>query len=583
VGNLIPQSNVTIFLNTNVTSRIVSSTASEALLTIDEPFPPTGTQVPTTAQPGPGVPQTQSGCLTNQFVSGTTFGACQMYGVTTSGGVNTLSPGNPSTGNAGPYRGVAYTSGTVSSNSYNIFQGLQTGVNSISWNGVPIDAPGSAGVRTIRITNVRGNACQLGTSSTLIPSQIIMVISITGSQAISVNNPTQIVATVLTGLVPGNKTGSFLQCNTTNGNLLGLSNPGVVAAPISLTATEGFANAFKVRNYSQVASAPTSNTTSGFPNANAANGVQNVLGTLFYIDTESGIILPSSTPGTLVGTGTTPGSIGVADSGTQITFGFAAIGSGVNLFVPQAINLVQAGTSTVTGLAVLVSGVGANGITISGTTASITYEVVYSNPNVIESLSVPLSVAFISNTANNLPAAGTSTLAINFSPLSTVTTASAEPVPIPRFCQPRTPGNVFTVGLCTCNLLFPFVTNQVGFDTGIAIANTSLDPFGTTPQAGTITLFFAGNTTGGGAAPGNVVTPSIAAGAEYVTNLSTIAPGFQGYMIATARFQYCHGFAFISDIGATKLAEGYLAIQLDFPFNLLNTNRTGVAGENEGH
>jgi hypothetical protein len=320
-----------------------------------------------------------------------------------------------------------------------------------------------------------------------------------------------------------------------------------------------------------------------FPNANAANGVQNVLGTLFYIDTESGIILPSSTPGTLVGTGTTPGNIGVADSGTQITFQFAALGTGVSLFAPQTIPLVQAGTTTQTGLAVLVSGIGGSGITISGTTAAITYEVVYSNPNVIESATVPVSVAFISNTAQNLPTAGTSTTAINFAPLSTVATAAAEPVPIPRFCQPRTPGNVFTIGLCTCNLLFPFVTNQVGFDTGIAIANTSLDIYGTTPQAGTITLNFFGNTTGGGAAPAALTTATIAAGTEYVTNISTIAPGFQGYMISQARFQYCHGFAFISDIGATKLAEGYLAIQLDFPFNLLNTNRTGVAGENEGH
>ena len=42
-------------------------------------------------------------------------------------------------------------------------------------------------------------------------------------------------------------------------------------------------------------------------------------------------------------------------------------------------------------------------------------------------------------------------------------------------------------------------------------------------------------------------------------------PGFEGYIIAQANFQYCHGFAFISDVGAQKLAEGYLAISLDAP------------------
>ncbi len=40
-------------------------------------------------------------------------------------------------------------------------------------------------------------------------------------------------------------------------------------------------------------------------------------------------------------------------------------------------------------------------------------------------------------------------------------------------------------------------------------------------------------------------------------------PGFQGYIIAQMEFQWCHGFAFLSDVGAQKLAEGYLAIQLD--------------------
>ena len=48
-----------------------------------------------------------------------------------------------------------------------------------------------------------------------------------------------------------------------------------------------------------------------------------------------------------------------------------------------------------------------------------------------------------------------------------------------------------------------------------------------------------------------------------------------------ANFQYCHGFAFISDLGAQKLAEGYLAIQLDELAAGLDY-RTGVIGENQG-
>jgi hypothetical protein len=55
--------------------------------------------------------------------------------------------------------------------------------------------------------------------------------------------------------------------------------------------------------------------------------------------------------------------------------------------------------------------------------------------------------------------------------------------------------------------------------------------------------------------------------------------GFQGYIIAQANFQWCHGFAFISDTAATNLAEGYLAIQLD----MVTLDRTGAIGENKGH
>ena len=174
---------------------------------------------------------------------------------------------------------------------------------------------------------------------------------------------------------------------------------------------------------------------------------------------------------------------------------------------------------------------------------------------------------------------------MNFAPLSTVPTAThwSDPALLPALPDAELS---FAINVCSCNLLFPFVTNQAGFDTGVAIANTSLDPFGTSTQAGIVTLNYYGGTTGGGAAPAAQKSTSVAAGSELVFTLSNggglgvaATPGFQGYMIAVANFQYCHGFAFISDLGAQSLAEGYLAIQLDVP----GLNRTGVAGENEGH
>jgi hypothetical protein len=50
-------------------------------------------------------------------------------------------------------------------------------------------------------------------------------------------------------------------------------------------------------------------------------------------------------------------------------------------------------------------------------------------------------------------------------------------------------------------LLYPFVTNQVGYDTAISVSNISDDPFGTDKQHGTCTIHYYGNMVGGGMAP----------------------------------------------------------------------------------
>jgi len=51
---------------------------------------------------------------------------------------------------------------------------------------------------------------------------------------------------------------------------------------------------------------------------------------------------------------------------------------------------------------------------------------------------------------------------------------------------------------------------------------------------------------------------------------STIAsPGYTGYVIAICNFQYAHGFAFVSDLGARNLAMGYLADVLNTPIGIV--------------
>jgi hypothetical protein len=59
------------------------------------------------------------------------------------------------------------------------------------------------------------------------------------------------------------------------------------------------------------------------------------------------------------------------------------------------------------------------------------------------------------------------------------------------------------------------------------------------------------------------VTDSVAAGGIAAFTLSSTAPGFQGYAVATCGFQDAHGFAFITDgFGSVGrgLSQGYLAI-----------------------
>jgi hypothetical protein len=48
-------------------------------------------------------------------------------------------------------------------------------------------------------------------------------------------------------------------------------------------------------------------------------------------------------------------------------------------------------------------------------------------------------------------------------------------------------------------------------------------------------------------------------------------------MIASCNFQYAHGFAFISDLGASRVAEGYLALVMDKQMSKFP--RTGAASE----
>jgi hypothetical protein len=248
------------------------------------------------------------------------------------------------------------------------------------------------------------------------------------------------------------------------------------------------------------------------------------------------------------------------------------------------------------------------------------YEVLWSDPFSLEDLDVPVALSYVSNLNQNLPAPGvTAQLAGGFAPFYT-TAAAGQPsatLPIPRFTPGTVPTNLFTIVKCACNLLFPYVVSTAGYDTGIAIANTSSDPgatfgFGATPQAGAVQFWYYGvgannsappstqctSTASPGTCPGTTNVPTgqvltyVASSGSTQWGLDNRAAGFVGYVITQAAFQYCHAFAYVSALGAGPLtpgtSEGYLGLLLDNQgltnnVNQLGLQRTKQAGENLVH
>jgi len=562
-GSVIPTANITVSLGTNVTSRLLGnagvSNASEALLLIDEPG-----AAPNTAL-GAGPALAQKLCTTPAVGAGP--GGCTQ--------VTGAIPGTPS------FNQTLSADGTAGNNMY---QGL-VNANQVTFNGVPINPPATSGIaRVFRITNIRANVAGLGGGGLAGTTQLLASVSISGSTSLPVNNPVLIAGFIQSGLTANLRNirndaslslPAFNQC-------AGASS----SATAVLQFAENFGTAFKTRVMP----------TAAYNGQSGAGVTQNIPGSIY--NSESGFI------SSVAPSGAQPA--GLADYGTRLKAVFNNVPAGVRLFVSttnvfntNSSNVAApAGTVTTTSYAVLIvneTAPDANGFppvvastaTVNGSSvatniaeipvvngsATAVWEVINTNPSALENFNFGLWTTFTANPGANSPPAGTGTVNMSYAPTPpTAFSASAgssasSSLTIPRFADTSSAQNVLQVVLCNTVLLYPFVTNQAGFDTGIAIANTTSDPFGTRTQNGDCDMNFYG-----ASAPAKVNTGNIATGTVYSTLASTSAPGFQGYMIATCRFQLAHGFAFISDIGARNLAMGYLALIIP----------TGTSARNSG-
>lgn len=421
--------------------------------------------------------------------------------------------------------------------------------NALTWPGVTIVQPGP-GLRTLRFTNIRANAAGLGVSMTSIPTQVLAFFSASPAQSLPIDNPQQTVGYIQTGLLfdvracngdalSGN---TLLQCKGQNHTgERDLINGSSGTMQYSVRFREGFQTAFQAQ-------------------------------------------------------------AGTDQQGTRLQARFTEIPAGVRIFVTAGPSY---GSSSTLQASAAFTGTGTPGSTllcagsggavfpglelpvINGTATAV-WEVTGANPSANETALFGVAVAYSPALSSNLPTTGAASVAGLFAPAYSAGSGAelgSSTLPVPRFIEAPISATAFRIDACTTSLLFPFLTSTSGFDTGIAISNTSSDPFANPSerlQRGACTFHFYGTParsrqqTNRPVEPGETITMVLSSGGS--AGLQAV-PGFTGYAIAQCDFLYAHGFAFITDgpIGAARVAEGYLALVLDNGF------RTGGTAEERGH
>jgi len=163
------------------------------------------------------------------------------------------------------------------------------------------------------------------------------------------------------------------------------------------------------------------------------------------------------------------------------------------------------------------------------------------------------------------------------------------------------PLTVGSIVAANTTLLITYALRQAPFDTGIQVANTTLDPFGpsgggATPTAGNLVFdFFPRNPAGGAGTPFQLVTSSstvfgglsadgtLAPGGSFVALLSEILSrtsftgDFSGYIFVRANFLNAHGTATISDFRTYSLTSNVLVMRP--PASQSRNNPNGGAEE----
>lgn len=609
----VPAVNISVTVSAGrITNRLFSNNLTDALLFIDEPTNP-NTYVADRGNQNPCVSYSPSG-----FVS--TPGVCTGLNYYFENGVAT------GAGVPGTVSGQTGTPLNVFQGQYGIGGGFVPNERTITFVGVPIVQPGTfanAGSRIYRIKNIRiqvANVFQVN-------NQVLAFISIQNPPAnLVLNNAQGIIGFVQQGLsfdaIAG---GPYAQCLGFNNSV---TAPSAFATTGALRFTEAYGVSFKRRGvggpldaydpvYNQYftngrgQSNPTVNynTESGFYNTSfpttnsldlvgtASNGtrlrarfsaVPAGISVFVSLAPVTGVTFGTSTT---IGQGTNaPGSAYAvsgtdANGATALTFApvsssstssFTGAGSVQGSlapgFGPSPYNAVGHAYSSPSGMS---TSVRYGQVTIgSDGTGTYVWEVLRADDNAIDRLDFLVAIRFAPTTTivTDITAVD-AFVSGNYAPIVAPDPTVLNSSTIPSFVlSPEDRKRIFTIGNCATNLLYPFVSSVTGFNTGMAIANTSKDPFATANESGVCLVNFYGDAAGGAVDPPQQKTSkAIPAGKVATFNLLfgnaewgiTPVAGFQGYIIVQCNFRWAHGFAFISDPSNLQTAHGYLALILD--------------------
>ena len=287
------------------------------------------------------------------------------------------------------------------------------------------------------------------------------------------------------------------------------------------------------------------------------------------------------------------GNAGVAiDNSTQIRLTFNNVPAGVTIGLQSVV-----ATGTTSNNSSLAASIGNTSITSTANTSVI--NITGTSTSQVETMEIDYTINVTTTAAVTTPG----TITVNSTMFPTATT------PFDTTSTSNGPGGITLTGLPTetggyptftdlevgpltvvnivpasTTMLMPYALVLPPFDTGLAIANTTADPFGSgsggaTPASGTVVLNFFPTTATGAGTSFSLTTSSTNRPGTGLSSDGTLAPGatwsvllsqlltaagqtgtFQGYVFIQANFLDAHGTATISDFRTYSLTAEVLVL-----------------------